>query len=244
MDFKVKIIIIHALLFVIQLVGSNHIALTSDLLLQWGFDINSTSIVLENRSIETIPSEEMISYINLTRFVIREDAVFANLKRGAFAQCFNLNEIYIYDCPRLTNLTAGCFNDLVSLQSIVVSGTSLTRLHASIFDRLYSLKHLDFSDNKIEFIDQMTFARIEDLQMLILRSNRLKTIQPKAFFNTPNLHYFDLQHNQIEWASIDSFVFLCSRHINFDSNPIEKRFRVIRSELCEKEDTYTIEVNN
>ena len=81
----------------------------------------------------------------------------------------------------IASLSAGDFNDLVSLESLDLSDNNLTSLPADIFDHLTRLDALFLDYNEISSISGGIFANNTNLEFINLRGNRLSSLPDGIF---------------------------------------------------------------
>uniref|UniRef100_A0A3P9PUB5 Uncharacterized protein n=1 Tax=Poecilia reticulata TaxID=8081 RepID=A0A3P9PUB5_POERE len=98
----------------------------------------------------------------------------------------------------ITSVDDGCFNDLVSLETLVMRNNDLSALTANMFQGLSNLTTLDLSSSGIYFIHRSAFRFLTSLKVLNLDYNALKTtadIQP--IFQLPQIQTLSLRCNEL-----------------------------------------------
>uniref|UniRef100_A0A3B3UKL7 TIR domain-containing protein n=1 Tax=Poecilia latipinna TaxID=48699 RepID=A0A3B3UKL7_9TELE len=110
----------------------------------------------------------------------------------------------------ITSVDDGCFNDLVSLETLVMRNNDLSALTANMFQGLSNLTTLDLSSSGIYFIHTSAFRFLTSLKVLNLDYNALKTtdeIQP--IFQLPQIQTLSLRCNEL--SSFESKNFLLNK---------------------------------
>ena len=81
----------------------------------------------------------------------------------------NITRVGFKKYESIASLSAGDFNDLVSLESLDLCDNNLTSLPADIFDHLTSLEFLDLSSNRLPSLPEDIFDHLTSLDELLLR---------------------------------------------------------------------------
>lgn len=98
---------------------------------------------------------------------------------------------------RLVRLSGLSFHALTLLKKLSLARNRLTDLPAGLFSGLSSLQELDLSANKLHVISHTTFKDLADLRNLSLRHNRLETLDAGSFLECKQLESLDLTGNQL-----------------------------------------------
>jgi len=135
---------------------------------------------------------------------------------------------------RIENRTNSFFEDLLSLESLLLTGNRLSFLTPKSLPSSqwipYKIRKLDLSHNHLESIPfAVGFSQMQDL---LLHHNHIRSLIPGVFGNMSSLRSLDLSHNRITKVPLhafsfnvssmskDSFVFTLE-HLNLSHNRIE-----------------------
>ena len=153
-----------------------------------------------------------------------------------------LTKLYLNE-NKLTVLTAGMFNHLPALTSLVLNNNKistiepeawfgldqLTRLEldqnelgvftAGMFNHLASLTFLDLGNNKISAIDSEAFSNLTSLMVLSFIHNSISVLRRDMFLDLPNLAELHFDYNRIYWIKDGAFNGVHSlRILDFQNN--------------------------
>ena len=98
---------------------------------------------------------------------------------------------------KITKIEPNTFNELDSLEKLILSDNLLTDIDPITFDGLNSLETLDLSNNKINKIEQDSFKGLNSLVTLSLEFNNIVSLNKNAFLGMTNLQKVCMAKNPI-----------------------------------------------
>ena len=113
--------------------------------------------------------------------------------------------LIITSFPELTELRAGDFDGLSSLQRLDLSDNQLTELPQDIFSALLALTILDLSDNQLTELPDEIFSALLALTTLDLSDNQLTALPQDVFSVLLALTTLDLSDNRLTELPQDVF---------------------------------------
>ena len=120
-------------------------------------------------------------YIPTTRWI-------SELVVGDFRGLSNLQKLRFWSIDNLTTVPSGVFDDLTSLETLVLSPGSLTSLPADLFDNLSHLKHLELDYNEdLTSLPAGIFDNLTNLETLDLSITGLTSLPAGVLDNLTNL---------------------------------------------------------
>ncbi|CAL1599655.1 unnamed protein product [Knipowitschia caucasica] len=117
----------------------------------------------------------------------------------------DLTKIRIENC-HLSELTAGAFLSVPSLESLWLNHNNITLMTAKSLDGLANLTELRLQGNRLTSVPWTAFQNTPRLNILDLKNNRLDVLPEHALRNLPGLTYLDLAFNHLTVISKDVFL--------------------------------------
>ena len=149
----------------------------------------------------------------------------ADLTAGDFAGLTGLVHLFMTDNPDLTELPAGLFDELSSLQTLTLNDNGLSSLQGNAFAELDSLTYLELEGNALTELPPGLFDGLTKLVRLRLDGNQLTTI-PAGVDSLVSLQVLNLRDNKLTTlpaGAFDSLVLLQELHLDaneLDQNPL------------------------
>ena len=193
-------------------------------------------------SCEDVTDADLASISSLNNFVGGTRRPIYRLEVGDLAGLSGLTTLFFVN-SELSELPSGVFDDLVSLQVVVITSGRLTRLPADLFASNPALERVDFLGNRLETLPQgfldnnpqllnlgLSWNRLTslphglldampNLTTLSVNSNRLTSLPVGIFDSSPLITYLYLQRNELTLLPHDIFDPLTQlQHLFLDSN--------------------------
>ena len=146
----------------------------------------------------------------------------ADLTAGDFAGLTGLVHLFMTDNPDLTELPAGLFDGLSSLQTLTLNDNGLSSLQGNAFAKLDSLTYLELEGNALTELPPRLFDGLTKLVRLRLDGNQLTTI-PAGVDSLVSLQVLNLRDNKLTTlpaGAFDSLVLLQELHL--DANELDQ----------------------
>ena len=122
----------------------------------------------------------------------------------------------------ITSLKAGDFDDLTSLEVLLLNDNQLTFLPETVFSGLTSLQQLNLSTNQLAALPETVFSGLTSLQHLDLFTNQLTFLPAGVFRGLTSLQYLDLFTNQLTFLPAGVFRGLTSlQQLYLDNNAVD-----------------------
>ncbi len=118
------------------------------------------------------------------------------LLAGDFAGLTSVQELRIVD-GEINTLPAGIFDELSSLQTLSLVRNGLTTLPAGIFSQLSALQSLNLGDNAFETLPAGAFNGLTALEELFLENNMLSSLPGGIFDDLAALQRLFLEDNML-----------------------------------------------
>lgn len=120
-----------------------------------------------------------------------------NLEPGSFENLRSLQTLILIN-NSITAVPARALSDMASIQHIYLDDNRLTELSRSAFGRLPVVFTLGLSRNNITSVSDKAFEGLLQLLQLNLSSNGIDHIPPGAFHGLVSLRTLDLSHNMMD----------------------------------------------
>ena len=149
----------------------------------------------------------------------------ADLTAGDFAGLTGLVHLFMTNNPDLTELPAGLFDELSSLQTLTLNDNGLSSLQGNAFAELDSLTYLELEGNALTELPPRLFDGLTKLVRLRLDGNKLTTL-PAGVDSLVSLQFLNLRDNKLTTlpaGAFDSLVLLQELHLDaneLDQNPL------------------------
>ncbi|KAF2899407.1 hypothetical protein ILUMI_06763 [Ignelater luminosus] len=122
----------------------------------------------------------------------------------------NLKALYLVSNNISDLPDANAFQDLTSLQELILQDNHIIKLSSKVFDGLSNLKLLDLErfalpGNKLKHLDAQVFTGLSTLSTLLLDNNTLEGWDENSFTGLDNLKYVRLENNNLKTLSANMF---------------------------------------
>ncbi|KAJ8008804.1 hypothetical protein DPEC_G00082230 [Dallia pectoralis] len=156
---------------------------------------NATVVDCSGRDLHAVPVLSQLPAS--TRTLLLPNNRLSNLGAGAFTNLTSLERLDLSN-NYLDNLPPGLFRDLGNLSDLTLHNNSLTALDRDLFQGLVGLRKLDVSLNGLSEVPLGLLDELRRLTWLSLAGNRLHALERAAFEPLANLQYLQLGANPWE----------------------------------------------
>ena len=157
-----------------------------------GLTVNEPNI--EIRSVESGKLNQTVNAGAIEELkAFNEQALFLPLRISEHFQ--SLKVLMLVECG-LVSINKKALTGL-KLRSLILSYNKVSEISAGIFDDLGVLTLLDVSYNKITTLNEKAFSQLKELSVLKLNNNLLSEITAQIFVNQTKLKVLLLQNNQL-----------------------------------------------
>ncbi|XP_027629631.1 peroxidasin homolog isoform X1 [Tupaia chinensis] len=122
---------------------------------------------------------------------------------------------------RIREIQPGAFQQLRSLNTLLLNNNQIKRIPAGAFEDLENLKYLYLYKNEIQAVDRQAFKGLVSLEQLYLHFNQIETLDPESFQHLPKLERLFLHNNRITHLVPGTFSHLESmKRLRLDANAL------------------------
>ncbi|XP_078486636.1 uncharacterized protein LOC108949610 [Ciona intestinalis] len=165
-------------------------------ILKQNIPLKLQQLTLAHNLFQFINVTDFHDIVNLTNLQLSFN-IISNIDDFSFMQNNKLNTLNL-DNNRLTTINVNTFAGLSGLVNLHLQNNRITtNLTAGIFQHLTSLEGLYLSGNQISQIDDCAFCNITSIINLELNNNSISVLQKDAFKGLTGLATLSVSHNQI-----------------------------------------------